>query len=541
MEMLAVGLTGLQSVVMAEPPADVEHREAARPAWQLISQGVNDAPMSVIAVDPGRPHLLCAGSRHAVYMSHDGGRRWRERLRLPASTELMDLAIDPFDSQHVLAATTSGLYGSSDGGRGWTRCFRAAGAGGSRCLTVLFHPTRRHDVLLGTAGGLFVSTDGGRFWHASGSSFSSHTVRDLAVDPQRPERIYALTDQGLFVNEDNPDAWKRMFGVSQGEGVAPEVEELPEESEQRSEISRQPTALAIDPHDPQRLYVATTDGLFLSQDGGAGWQRATQLGLGTSQIHHLILHAHSPTVVYAATPHGVARYFHHEARWEVLYAGLPTQAVHYLAATASTIFAATEQGLYALDLTEEQLAQGNWPTPRDLLGNFVAEPTIAQVQQAAMRYAEVEPRKIQRWRRQASLKALFPTVKLDYDRHEDTFLNAIGSTTNRTFDRILQATDPSKSLDVSVSWNLGDLIWNSDQTSIDTRSRLMVQLRDDILNEVTRSFFERRRLQIELLTDPPTDPRVQLDKELRAQELTAMLDGLTGGWFSKQLEANRPR
>ena len=94
---------------------------------------------------------------------------------------------------------------------------------------------------------------------------------------------------------------------------------------------------------------------------------------------------------------------------------------------------------------------------------------------------------------------------------------------------------------MSLNWDLGNLIWNTDQTSIDVRSRLMVQLRDDIVNEVTRNFFERRRLQIELLTDPPSDPRVQLDKELRVQELTAMLDGLTGGWFSRQLEANHPQ
>jgi hypothetical protein len=67
-----------------------------------------------------------------------------------------------------------------------------------------------------------------------------------------------------------------------------------------------------------------------------------------------------------------------------------------------------------------------------------------------------------------------------------------------------------------------------------------VQLRDDIMDDVTRTFFERRRVQVELLTHPPSDPKVELDKELRLQELTARLDGLTGGWFSRQLERNSP-
>ena len=80
------------------------------------------------------------------------------------------------------------------------------------------------------------------------------------------------------------------------------------------------------------------------------------------------------------------------------------------------------------------------------------------------------------------------------------------------------------------------LIWNSDQTSIDTRSKLMVELRDDIMNEITRTYFERRRLQIEMVTSSPNDLKVSLEKELRLQELTADIDALTGGYFSNQLE-----
>jgi len=55
--------------------------------------------------------------------------------------------------------------------------------------------------------------------------------------------------------------------------------------------------------------------------------------------------------------------------------------------------------------------------------------------------------------------------------------------------------------DVSVTWDLGELIYNGDQTLIDVRSKLMVQLRNDILSEVTSLYFERRKLQIELLTN----------------------------------------
>jgi hypothetical protein len=345
-------------------------------------------------------------------------------------------------------------------------------------------------------------------------------------------RLYALTDQGLFMSLDEGLTWDRLFDLIGSDEPLDEIEEIPDDFAEQSEESRRLTALAIDPNEPRHLYLASTQGLLVSQDGGARWQRATQLGLGTSQIRHLVLHAHSPTVVYAATAQGVARYHAQDQRWEVVYSGLPTHAVRFLASTETKIYAATDQGLYALDLTEEQLAQGSWPSVREILANFIHEPTIEQVRQAAILYAEVQPEKIQRWRRQAYMQAFLPTFSVgaspnltDY-RHWDSGTNP---------DSLLKG-ERDMTWTTSINWDLGDLIWSTDQTSIDVRSKLMVQLRDDIVDEVTRHYFERRRLQIELLTDPPGDARNQLDTELRLAELTAMIDGLTGGWFSTQLE-----
>ena len=67
----------------------------------------------------------------------------------------------------------------------------------------------------------------------------------------------------------------------------------------------------------------------------------------------------------------------------------------------------------------------------------------------------------------------------------------------------------------------------------------MVQLRDDILDEITRTYFERRRLQIEAQLSPSHELMEGLEQELRIQELTADLDALTGGYFSLQLAQNK--
>jgi hypothetical protein len=102
--------------------------------------------------------------------------------------------------------------------------------------------------------------------------------------------------------------------------------------------------------------------------------------------------------------------------------------------------------------------------------------------------------------------------------------------------QIVETEDRDTGVDLSINWELGDLIWNDDQTSIDVRSKLMVQLRNDIVDEVTRLYFERRRIQVTLLARPQDDSQQILEQELRVQELTALIDGLTGGYFSKRTE-----
>ena len=199
------------------------------------------------------------------------------------------------------------------------------------------------------------------------------------------------------------------------------------------------------------------------------------------------------------------------------------------------IWVATKKGLYerrqntiakfALDSNLENQKM-------DILKKFENEPSISDVQEAAVKYAEVHPDKIKTWRDSAKKQALLPNVSVGLDRYVTDYWHWDSGTNPDT----LQKGKDAVSWDVSMTWNMGELIWNSDQTSIDTRSKLMVELRDDIMNEVTRTYFERRRLQIDLLASPPKDLKLSLEKELRLQELTADIDALTGSYFSGHLK-----
>jgi len=234
----------------------------------------------------------------------------------------------------------------------------------------------------------------------------------------------------------------------------------------------------------------------------------------------------------AATDQGVARYDADQSRWQILTSGRAMSSTQDVAGTPHTLWAATDEGLFRYEITPNLTEEAEPPTARELLGNFVHEPTIADVQSAAIRYAEVHPDKIKRWRRQAALKALLPSVDVGVD-HDHSRDSSIDEGTFPNY-QLISSQDRDSSIDFSVTWDLSELIWNPDQTSIDVRSKLMAQLRDDLVNEVTRTYFERRRLQVALLTSPPSDQQALLEKELRLQELTALIDGFTGGYFSQQ-------
>ncbi len=502
--------------------------------WRPASASLEETRLRLVAAHPHQPRRLLTASDQALYASEDGGQSWSVCLRAPHAARFTSLALDPLNIHRLAAATTNGLYLSTNGGRRWQRVFRGPG-GQSQCQVALFHPARRDELLAGTAAGLFVSRDGGRSWGQTGGLPAQRSILALAISPRAATRLYVLTDSGLVVSEDETHLrWKQLGTIPQRSPASEESPEDAEEAPQEPEAALAPafTSLSVDPRDPQRLYAGTPEGLWFSTDGGMAWRAANRVGVGSAAIQHLLLQAHSPTSVYVATADGIARYRPESEQWDTVTAGLPTLRAWHLASTGTYLLAATDAGLYQLDLAQEQLDQGSWPEARDLLNDFPQEPTISQTQQAAIAYADVASEKIARWRRQAALRALLPTVSLGYNRDQDTY---IASSVTTTGTRVFQTDDPSNGTDLRVGWDLGDLIWNGDQTSIDVRSRLMVQLRDDVLDDVTRAYFERRRIEVALLTDPPSDPKAQVDQELRLQELTARLDALTGGWFSEHI------
>lgn len=262
-----------------------------------------------------------------------------------------------------------------------------------------------------------------------------------------------------------------------------------------------------------------------SRDKGGSWQKLPDYGLWDKKIEFLF--SADPEGLFALSKKGLFKY--DGQRWEEMTLALASaDLAGFCADKKGNLYVACDKGLF----------KSGWGNNARISNQQLSEytgkePSIEQVQKAAIKYAEVEPGKIKKWRKQAAGKAVLPKISASVSRDTSDLWHWEGGSTTKTGDDVLVRGKEVLGWDVTVSWDLSEIIWNNDQTNIDVRSRLMVQLRDDILDEVTKLYFERLRVKMELDNIAIEDRKKLADKQIRLQELTALLDGLTGGYFSR--------
>jgi competence ComEA-like helix-hairpin-helix protein len=201
---------------------------------------------------------------------------------------------------------------------------------------------------------------------------------------------------------------------------------------------------------------------------------------------------------------------------------------------------------------EVQAATGTGKTytsADEVLAEFAREPSIQAVQAWANEYAQTSPDTVRRWLRQSKTFALLPALDLDYDfdsgfdtGYEYYVLSGLPAPTSpddEVFDALDDAgVDQSQGFGVSLSWDLNELVMSSERIRVIGEVQDVVKLRDKTLGEVTRLYFERRRLQVDQLLNPKSDLAAQLKEQLKLLEMTANLDAYTGGRFSDALASS---
>ncbi|MFH1812386.1 MAG: ComEA family DNA-binding protein [Pseudomonadota bacterium] len=172
---------------------------------------------------------------------------------------------------------------------------------------------------------------------------------------------------------------------------------------------------------------------------------------------------------------------------------------------------------------------------RAALKPYAGEPSIREVQDSAVAYARAHPDRIDGWRARAANRAFAPQFEAalvkDWDSTERVF-EEVGQP-----DRFAKYKYDNWQMRLRARWDLDRAVFDPEEPKVNREALRLQRYRDDVLDEVTRRYFERRRLQIEVDLAPPTEMADRVRKELRLQELTADIDALTGGEFSSRLKS----
>ena len=215
-----------------------------------------------------------------------------------------------------------------------------------------------YSICLGTAGwGVWHSPDAGRSWVRHRSPFPLNSrVQALVVHPTELHTVFAGGDTGLFVSQNGGAKWERV-GT---EGDLPTI-----------------WSLAVDPADPRILFVGTRPAaVYRSRNGGLGWEKlavkiAEECSIGTPFVTSLIVDADDHLTVWAGVEiDGVFRSLDGGDTWTHVEAGLYDPDIHAMtiartqpkrvfASTAREVFSSKDRG----ETWEPLGIKAKWPLP----------------------------------------------------------------------------------------------------------------------------------------------------------------------------------
>jgi photosystem II stability/assembly factor-like uncharacterized protein len=210
--------------------------------------------------------MLAEGhSRAGVYRTEDDGETWTQVLeprRETISEAFSAVELCPSDPNIAYAGSEATIYRSTDAGLTWELVSGGLNGWGPPGVPTgwpidLQCDPRDPDRLFANnyGGGNFLSEDGGRTWQNASTGYSGAQMREVAVDPLDPARVYGAGRSGIWRSDDGGTTWV---------GVRFRTPEFP--------LGDDWLALEIDPAQPERLLGAPGNWVVESYDTGNSWQ-----------------------------------------------------------------------------------------------------------------------------------------------------------------------------------------------------------------------------------------------------------------------------
>lgn len=193
----------------------------------------------------------------------------------------------------------------------------------------------------------------------------------------------------------------------------------------------------------------------------------------------------------------------------------------------------------------------NQPSPTEILSHFSSEPSVGEVQKAALRYAGLADENLDAWSSRARWSNAIPRLQGQIAWLDQRDVQLRYREVYKTDDDGYVIADPNQSnladdarartlYSIRASLDLGGLLYDRSEPIIAREVRSRLNSRDDILRRATELYFSRRQRQVIRFLTPLSDWNRHLELELEIQSLTAQLDAMTGGWLTKKLKTVVP-
>lgn len=506
-----------------DAPAPVELR------WRSVAVAEVDDAVTAIALD--RAGRLAVGDVRGVVFGFPGSPMRHVALR----GEVRDLAFYGDDTEHapaLLAATELGLYRILPDGR----VESVAPGPGSDAKAVARIAVASGVVVVATAAGAFASPDGTR-WQRLSEELPSGSATAIA-----------LAEREGFV-----ECWVAIRGELWRSEIRAEAGRVASTTPVRVAIpfasgQRPPVDIALDVGDAAVVVVFESD-LVVRDGADEGWdQLRPTLPPGASALRL----AAALDRYWLATDRGLLVAASLRGPWHRALNNSGSDAISDLETAEGALYAATDTGLAVAQAASDfstgaetaQLAS-DFSTAAEVAQPIVDpnEPDVHSVHRAALRYLSLDPGRIAAMRRGVSRRGWLPILSFRATRdhslrrrsdYDEAFISGeMRRLNDRDTDR-----DRELELQLTVSWDFGDIAYHPEAIDVSREAREIIELRDDVLDEITQLYFERRRVIAALALQP--DAPTASEFKLRAAQLAAGIDAWTGGWFGRQLSDATP-
>jgi photosystem II stability/assembly factor-like uncharacterized protein len=215
-----------------------------------------------------------------------------------------------------------------------------------------------YSICLGTAGwGVWHSPDAGKSWLRHRAPFPLNSrIQALVAHPTEAQTIFAGGDTGLFVSQNGGAKWERVAS----QDALPTI-----------------WSLTIDPVEPHILFAGTRPaGVYRSRDGGQHWEKlaidiARECSIGTPFVTSVLVDPDDHHTVWAGVEiDGVFRSLDGGETWAHVEGGLYDPDIHAMTVAATKpkrVFASTARELFtSVDVGQTWQALGvkaKWPLP----------------------------------------------------------------------------------------------------------------------------------------------------------------------------------